>query len=170
VAAAVRLRCATPLEDAAMIVSKPFAVAALAAALATSSAQPSIEELQWMAGDRVHIGAASETREVWTGPDAGALLGMGMTTGPDGEGSWEQMRIAPLADGRLAFTAMPEGQAETVFPLKSYENRRAVFENPDHDFPQRVIYWDKGEGVVGARIEGEIGGRQRAMEWTFTPR
>lgn len=146
-------------------------VAAFTLACGLMGPQPSIEDLGWMVGDRAQQSATSEVREVWIGPGAGVLLGMGMTKQlSGGPGDWEQMRIETLADGRLAFIATPKGQPETIFPLKSYENRRAIFENPAHDFPQRVIYWDKGNGVVGARIEGKIRGKTQFMEWTFMPR
>ena len=146
-------------------------IAALVMALGLTVAQPSIDDLAWIAGDRVQSGPTSETREVWIGPGACVLLGMGMTRAlPGPGGDWEQMRIEVLTDGRLAFIANPKGQPEAVFPLASYENGRAVFENAGHDFPQRVIYWNEGDGVVGARIEGEVEGRPRAMEWIFRPR
>lgn len=145
-------------------------VAAFTMACCVVGPQPALEDLDWLAGDRVSRSVTTEVQEVWIGPGAGVLLGMSLTTRLDGgRGQFEHMRIATLPDGRLAFIAMPSGQPEAVFPLKSYENRRAVFEDPAHDFPQRVIYWDKGDGVVGARIEGKINGRSQAMEWTFAP-
>lgn len=135
--------------------------------------QPSVEDIAWMTGDRVQRSDKAEVREVWIGPGNGVLLGMGLTRRFDGgRGAWEHMRIDTLADGTIAFIAMPSGQAETVFRLKAYdaEKRRLTFENPDHDFPQRVIYWDKGDGAVGARIEGNIGGKPRSAEWAYTPK
>lgn len=145
-------------------------VAAFTMACCVVGPQPALEDLDWLAGDRVSRSVTTEVQEVWIGPGAGVLLGMSLTRRLDGgRGQFEHMRIATLPDGRLAFIAMPSGQPEAVFPLKSYENRRAVFEDPAHDFPQRVIYWDKGDGVVGARIEGKINGRSQAMEWTFAP-
>jgi hypothetical protein len=145
-------------------------VAAFVLAGGLMGPQPSVEDLDWLVGDRVQRSAAQEVREVWIGPGAGVLLGMSLTRRLDGgKGEYEHMRIDTLPDGRLAFIAMPSGQAEAVFPLKSYENRRAVFEDPDHDFPQRVIYWDKGNGVVGARIEGKVRGKDRSVEWTYSP-
>lgn len=150
-----------------------FAAIAVAFALASSAAapQPTVQDLAWLAGDRSQADARAEVREVWIGPGAnGVLLGMSLTTRARGGGEFEHMRIAPLPDGRLAYIVRPSGQAEAVFPLKSYENRRVVFEDPAHDFPQRIIYWDKGNGVVGARIEGTIGGQERAMEWSYAPR
>lgn len=137
--------------------------------LLAAEAPPKAEDLGWLAGDRVHMGTGSTVREVWIGPEGGVLLGMSLTTRPGKPVRWEHMRIGPLPDGRLAFFADPSGQAHTAFPLKSLEGRRAVFENPGHDFPQRVIYWDKGGGVVGARIEGVVDGQERIAEWEFRP-
>lgn len=144
---------------------------ALTLAAAALAPQPTVQDLAWMAGDRVQSSAASEVREVWIGPGAdGILLGMSLTTRARGGGEFEYMRITALPDGRLAYIVKPSGQAEAVFPLKSYENRRVVFEDLAHDFPQRIIYWDKGNGAVGARIEGKIDGQDRAMEWAYASR
>lgn len=144
------------------------AVAAVALMFAQAAApQPAIEDLGWLAGDRVHRTGTAQTREVWIGPGGGVLLGMSLTARQDGGGEFEHMRIGPMADGRLAFFAQPGGQPAAVFPLTSLDGRRAVFEDPAHDFPQRVIYWDKGDGVIGARIEGVIDGKARSMEWEY---
>jgi len=135
--------------------------------------QPSVEDLAWMTGDRVQRSEKAEVREVWIGPGNGVLLGMSLTRRFDGRrGEWEHMRIDTLPDGTIAFIAMPSGQPEAVFRLKDYDGRtrRLTFENPEHDFPQRVISWDKGNGVIGAKIEGRTGGRPRSAEWTYTPR
>ena len=150
-------------------------VASVAAALMLAGApmgpQPSVEDIAWLTGDRVQRSDNAEVREVWIGPGDGVLLGMSLTRRFDGgKGEWEHMRIQTLADGTLAFIAMPSGQPETVFPLAHYETRKLVFENPRHDFPQRVIYWDKGDGVIGARIEGKLRGKPRSAEWTYSPR
>ena len=147
--------------------------AALLMAAQAASPQPTIDDLGFLAGDRVSEGSNTVAREVWIGPGSGVLLGMSLTVRRDGRpGEYEHMRIGPMADGRLAFFALPSGQPPAVFPLKALEAspRRATFENLEHDFPQRVIYWDKGDGVVGARIEGTIRGQARSAEWTFTPR
>ena len=42
-----------------------------------------------------------------------------------------------------------------------------MFENPSHDFPQRVIYWREGS-VLAARVEGQIDGRTEGEEWRLS--
>ena len=50
------------------------------------------------------------------------------------------------------------------------ESRRgkAVFENPAHDFPQRILYWLDGAGALHARIEGPQDGKAVGEEWVWT--
>ncbi len=47
---------------------------------------------------------------------------------------------------------------------------RAVFENGEHDFPQRILYWLDPEGRLHARVEGRLAGQPRGQEWVFTRR
>ena len=42
-----------------------------------------------------------------------------------------------------------------------------VFENPEHDFPQRIIY-TRSEDRLQARIEGDVGGEIRAETWQWS--
>ena len=71
-------------------------------------------------------------------------------------------------DGRLAFIALPSGQNMATFPLSSLSETEAVFENPDHDFPQRVIYARDGDSRLVPRIEGVSKGKLRVVEFPMT--
>jgi len=42
-----------------------------------------------------------------------------------------------------------------------------VFENPEHDFPQRILYRLDG-GMLHARIEGVVDGEPLSSEWTWS--
>ena len=50
--------------------------------------------------------------------------------------------------------ATPSGQERTVFPATEVTDARAVFENPEHDFPQRITYTGAGETWVWEAAEG----------------
>ena len=50
----------------------------------------------------------------------------------------------------------PSSRALTPFPLTSLEGQRATFENPDHEFPQRITYWLDDDGTLHARVEREV--------------
>ena len=44
--------------------------------------------------------------------------------------------------------------------------QRAVFANPEHDFPARIVYWREGDELL-ARIEGTLRDKPAAVEWRF---
>ena len=83
----------------------------------------------------------------------------------DGEVSFEVSRIGATPAG-FAYVAQPGGAPPTAFVLAESGPSRAVFSNPENDFPTRVIYERSGD-TLKARIEGEIDGRARSMEWNF---
>jgi hypothetical protein len=80
--------------------------------------------------------------------------------------SFEFMRIEQTDDGALVYQAQPAGRPATPFKLKSISESRVVFENAEHDFPQRIIYWRKGEQLC-ARVQGTIGGKPESDEWCW---
>lgn len=147
-------------------------IAALALGLATTAggqepaAPTTIDDLAWMAGAWTQTDDRGvTTRETWLAPLGGAMAGVGQTTRPGGRTSFEFMSITPSPAGPT-FTARIEGQTPTPFVLKPGEAGVAVFENLDHDFPQRVIYRPCGEDLCG-RIEGVVDGQTRAVDWRY---
>jgi len=92
--------------------------------------------------------------EQWMAPAAGVMLGMGRTIAKDRviEHEFMQIRVGPGGD--LFYVAAPSGQETTTFQLKSLSDKEVVFENPNHDFPQRVMYTLRADGSVLAAVEG----------------
>lgn len=119
----------------------------------------------WMAGYWLDCSNGREASETWSDPRAGLMVGHAVTVGRDGEASFEVARIGQTPQG-LAYMAQPEGAPPTVFVLSDGGPNRAVFSNAENDFPTRVIYERDGDRLT-ARIEGEIDGSPRSMEWTF---
>lgn len=122
-------------------------VAALAAFLATAApALAQDADLSWMSG---HWRAENEGRvseEVWSAQEGGSLLGY-VRYIRDGETTaFEFLRIA-TRDGAVYY-AQPGGQPATAFALAESGVDMAVFENPDHDFPQRLRYERFGDALT----------------------
>ena len=93
------------------------------------------------------------------------MLGMSRTIARGRAVASEYLRI-DTRDGTdsLQYTAMPSGQSLTVFTASLVEPRHVVFENPAHDFPQRIIYRLDGD-TLSARIEGTQAGKPRAADF-----
>jgi hypothetical protein len=104
--------------------------------------------------------------ETWLGPGNGLMVAVNLTTRGPTRKSFEFLRIADTPDG-FSYYASPGGRPPTEFKMKEQGERRVVFENAAHDFPQRILYWRDGEHLV-ARIEGKIGEKERSEEWRFS--
>jgi hypothetical protein len=81
--------------------------------------------------------------------------------------SFEFLRIQATPEGVVYF-ASPRGAAPTPFKLAELGEKRVVFENRQHDFPQRILYWLDPAGTLHARIEGPQGGKTVSEEWVWT--
>jgi hypothetical protein len=140
-----------------------FALLMLPASLPAQT--PSIAALQWMAGTWVHDEGRGRVVETWLGPGNGLMVAANLSTWPSGKKFFEFLRIAESPAG-LSYHASPGGRPAVEFTMKELGDRRVVFENLQHDYPQRIVYWREGEQLV-ARTEGRVGGKERAEQWRF---
>jgi Domain of unknown function (DUF6265) len=143
------------------------ALAALAS-VGAAAAEPDIAKLAWLAGCWMNESAEPGSVEHWTALAGGTMLGMSRIVRRGETVEFEFMQLRHLPDGTLAFIALPSGQAPTVFPLLRISDVEAAFENPEHDFPQRVIYARDGESKLRARIEGMRDGTLRVIEFPMS--
>ena len=122
-------------------------------------------DLAWMAGQWRSTIDGTAMEESWLAPSGNLMLGMHRDVRANGKATFEFLRIQQTKDG-VAYLAQPGGQPPTAFALKSVEKRRAVFENPKHDFPQRIIYWREGDKLC-ARVEGPMDGKEVSEQWCW---
>jgi hypothetical protein len=140
------------------------AIGLLVAAPAFAAA-PDLAELQWLSGCWQEEGAEPGTGEHWTTAAGGILLGTSRTVRSGRLVAFEFMQIRVVDEGRIAFMAQPSGNAPTTFFVKSINASRVVFENAKHDFPQRVTYMRTAEGDLHAKVEGEVDGKERSVDF-----
>lgn len=139
-------------------------IAALASTL--DARAETIEDLAWLAGSWASDSANVRIEEHWMAPLGGQMIGMHRDVARGRTVSFEFLRIASDSAG-LAYLASPRGRPATRFGLQSLGRRRVVFENPTHDFPQRILYWLDPRGRLHARVEGTMRGQPAAEEWTW---
>lgn len=141
---------------------------ALAAFAAPPGPPPDpIASLAWLEGTWTGQDGALTTEEYWTAPRGGTLLGLHRDVKGERTISYEFFRIQ-MSDGVVTYWASPGNASPTPFRLKELgPGRRAVFENPEHDFPTRILYWMTDDGMLHAGIEGPPGAGEKAMEWAW---
>jgi hypothetical protein len=144
------------------------AALAVLVARAVGAAEPDIAKLAWLAGCWASDGGETGSGERWTPLAGETMLGVSRTIRQGKTVEFEFMEIRYLPDGKLAFVAHPSGQATAAFPLLRISETEVVFENLQHDFPQRIAYLRQGASKLRARIEGAQGGAPRAIEFPMS--
>jgi len=139
----------------------------LCAAAALAADPPDVTSLGWISGCWEMRRGPLVVEETWMKPAGQTMLGLGRTVREGRTVSYEYLRLH-VKDGSIYYTARPSNAAsETPFKLARGSDTEAVFENPEHDFPQRLIYRRLPDGSLAARIEGTVKGKQRAQDFSF---
>jgi len=130
-------------------------------------AKAAIGDLAWLAGAWVGtrgVEGATSIEERWSPPLGGAMLAVSRTVSRGTMGAFEFLRIVER-DGGLVYIAQPGGAPPTEFVLTEMGGTRAVFENPRHDYPKRIVYELSAEGSLSATIGLTKGGSPRRFEY-----
>ena len=161
-------RC-RPLAVATVTLVALLAIAALAA----PAQRPSLADLAWLEGEWTRATSSGTAIERWRSVPGGGLVGEGAFQRGDGgaEIQTEALLLVEMG-GEIFYVAKPrENTYPVAFRLASLENGTAVFENPTHDFPQRIIYRRSGPDSMTAAIEGPgDGGQPQRIEFSFVRR
>lgn len=130
-------------------------------------AKATIGDLAWLAGDWVGTRGTSGTttiEERWGPPLGGSMLGVSRTVSRGTMSAFEYLRVVER-EGGLIYIAQPNGGAATEFVLSEFTATRAVFDNPRHDYPKRIVYELTPEGGLSATIGFMKGGSPRRFEF-----
>jgi hypothetical protein len=137
----------------------------LVASVGADPTAAGVRRLAWLrgcwearAGDRV-------VEEQWMLPRAGSMVGMSRTVRGEALAEYELVVIRERAD-RLVYEAHPSGQPAAEFLSTSLSDSEVVFENREHDFPQRIGYRRRGSSLV-AWVEGTRDGKARRIEFPY---
>ena len=129
-----------------------LASALLMAASTLAHADGPDPDLAWLAGHWCSGDAGERIEETWLAPHGGELLGLSRTLKGERSVAFEFLRIASV-DGVQTYLAQPGGRPPTGFALGAAGKDWVRFENPEHDFPQRIEYRREGD-----RLRAEIAG------------
>ena len=126
---------------------------------------PSLSDLSWIAGDwQTAPGGRRQIEEHWTAVAGGSMMGVSRTVAGDKTVEFEYLRIEQRADG-IYYVAHPKARCPgTDFKLTRSSATEAVFENPQHDFPKRIIYRKTDDGLTASIDAGE---GSKAMSFVF---
>jgi hypothetical protein len=135
------------------------------ASLLLQAPRPATASLGWLAGCWEFTRGTRRVTEQWMRPDGGTLMGMSRTTNDGKTVEYEFLIVREGARG-LELVAKPASQPEAIFTATSVGAREVVFENPTHDFPQRITY-RATEGGLNAVVEGNVEGQRQALQFPY---
>jgi hypothetical protein len=136
------------------------------AGLLSAQEASGIARVAWMQGCWEAATTQRTIEEHWMAPRGGSMLGMSRTV-QAGRLTAHELIVLREQDERLAYEAHPSGQAPTVFLTAAVSDTLALFENPEHDFPQRVGYRPIGTDSLLAWIDGTTAGETRRVEFRY---
>jgi hypothetical protein len=137
-------------------------------AKAQDAAPADLHSLSWLEGRWTGQDDGVDMEEHWTSPSGGGLLGMHKDVKDGRMVSFEFLRIEATLKEGVVYFASPRSATPTPFRMMEAGAARVVFENKEHDFPQRILYWLGPKGELHARVEGTSGGKAVYEEWVWT--
>lgn len=104
--------------------------------------------------------------ENWHKKDAETFIAEGwVIAGPDTFVT-EVLRIQRIA-GHWTYIPSINGGHPVLFTMVEHDKSKMVFENKEHDFPQRVVYSFPDAGSMTAWIEGEENGKVKKEVYPY---
>jgi hypothetical protein len=123
-------------------------------------AQSSFDKVSWLTGYWGGINKdGSKYEECWTSPTADFMQGSGRMSKNGTITMREHLTIEKDGDDIFLYVLgydeklTPEEQGTIAFKLVKSSKTELVFENPKHNYPQRIIYKKDKKGNIAARVE-----------------
>jgi hypothetical protein len=127
-----------------------------------------ISQLNWLSGCWAYDGKDAGSGEYWMSAAGRTMFAVSRSV-RDGETvGFEYLHIKETETSSLLLIASPSGQTPSEFNMLSLSDTEVVFENPEHDFPQRIIYRLGDKDTLLGRIEGKLDGEEIAVDFPMT--
>jgi hypothetical protein len=123
-----------------------------------------IEQFAWMLGTWKREAGDKILYESWAEPVGNTMLGEGYHIAKGDTVITEELRIQKIGNF-WTYIPIVMNNPPVLFTLIESDKSRWVFENKEHDFPQRIVYSQKNDGSLLAWIEGEIEGKVMKEEY-----
>lgn len=128
-------------------------------AFSQSNPIPSIKK--WIVGNWKTSLPKGYIIESWSKENDSTLKSISYIIKPNGDSILQEKVNLEYSNGNTFYIPVVNGQNDNqpvTFKLIKNQNNELVFENPEHDFPQRVAYKLISKNKILAWIEGKIKG------------
>jgi len=139
----------------------------LASSYSNAGQKTSVDKLDFISGCWVLDDGKERTEESWMKPNGQSMIGMSRTVTGGKTVFVEYVQIKEV-NGQLAYVvSLGMGAKPVAFKMIKSTDNEVVFENPEHDFPQRIIYRRESADALFARIEGQEKGVNKGIDFPY---
>jgi len=128
-----------------------------------------LEKADWFIGNWQNNTAEPNFGEVWKKANDSVFKGKSFIV-KDKQVNFNEFMTLIESKGKLTFIAAVPGQnkeEEVPFEATSVTSDSIVFENPDHDFPNKIVYNKIGEDSLVAVIYGMQKGKPASVKFAM---
>lgn len=129
-----------------------------------------LKQFEWLTGTWVREDEYFKSVEHWSYEKAlnndTVLLGYSVQTEGNDTITDETLSIRMLND-TLHYIAIPGLCMPTLFKITEIKDRSFTAENPNHDFPQRIVYDSPGPSTLKATVSGIIKGDLKEINFSW---
>ncbi|OFY83929.1 MAG: hypothetical protein A3F72_07805 [Bacteroidetes bacterium RIFCSPLOWO2_12_FULL_35_15] len=131
-----------------------------------------IKQMEWVIGSWENLSVKGDLYETWTKIDDSTFAGRSFMIVQNDTAFSEKISLE-FRNKNLFYIPTVRNQNKelpVLFKLISIEKGELIFENKEHDFPQRIIYKNPSPDSLYARIEGKENGELKKEEFAMTRR
>jgi len=129
-----------------------------------------IDQLQWLLGTWINENGEEFSQESWSQENPSTFTAFSFTQVGKETVFAETMALEQKADSLLltVATANQNEKKPVTFKMVSSEKGKFIFENKNHDFPQRIVYTNPAKDSLHAWIEGNVNGEAKRVDFSFS--
>ena len=116
----------------------------------SSEVESKFRSLKWLEGrwERTNVKSGMRANEQWQADAPYHLRGIGVTMKGADTVFLEKIQIV-IKDGNIYYVAdVKENEAPVHFKFTSLTSHGFICENPEHDFPKKIVYESNGTNLV----------------------
>jgi Domain of unknown function (DUF6265) len=127
---------------------------------------PKLEQLAWFIGRWTQVeGPDLVSFEEWKRASPTLFEGKSWTQYHTDTVHVETIDLVLEGEDIYYIPTVPENNGPVRFKMTKLEGKAVSFENPEHDFPQKISYALQGDSLLMATISGSKGGQEAKKEF-----
>lgn len=132
-----------------------------------SSKKDDLGQFSWMSGKWKGRSGGFLFYEQWSAAEGNCMSGYGCEISAEDTVFSEKIVLEQRGESFYYTPDVKENGAPVDFKFTGADHDSLIFENPAHDFPQRIIYFHTAADSMYACIDGKNKGRYTRIEFLF---